>query len=113
MQKDVHDKGNSDTTGYGSQKSLAFTVAWMRSVLRKPNSSLKWTATETMWVDVGTKEMDLSHMRITVRRGTWSIRFSPESTKQDSSGMRCEEFPNTGAAIFSSRISAENYIWKI
>ena len=27
--KDVHEKGNSDTATYGSQKSLAFTVAWM------------------------------------------------------------------------------------
>ena len=33
--KDVHDKGNSDTASYGSQKSLAFTVAWIRSVLRR------------------------------------------------------------------------------
>ena len=43
--KDVHDKGNSDTASYGSQKSLAFTVAWMRQVLGKPNTALKWTAT--------------------------------------------------------------------
>ena len=27
--KDVHDKGNSDTSSYGTQKSLAFTVAWL------------------------------------------------------------------------------------
>jgi len=71
MQKDVHDKGNSDTTGYGSQKSLAFTVAWMRSVLRKPNSSLKCAATENMWVDAETKEMDLSHMQTKEMRCGW------------------------------------------
>jgi hypothetical protein len=59
--KDVHDKRNSDTPSFGSRKCLAFTVAWMRSVLRKPNTALKWTATENMWVDGGTKEMDLSH----------------------------------------------------
>ena len=46
--KDVHDKGNGDTATYGSQKSLAFTVAWLRSILRKPNTSLKWTSTENM-----------------------------------------------------------------
>ena len=27
--KDVHDKGDSDTSSYGTQKSLAFTVAWL------------------------------------------------------------------------------------
>ena len=46
--KDIHDEGNSDTAMYGSQKSLAFTVAWLRSILRKPNTSLKWTSTENM-----------------------------------------------------------------
>jgi hypothetical protein len=40
--KDVHDKRNSDTPSFGSRKCLAFTVAWMRSVLRKPNTALKW-----------------------------------------------------------------------
>ena len=53
--KDVHDKGSSDTSSYGTQKSLAFTVAWLRSVLRRPGTNLKWTATENMWVDGGTK----------------------------------------------------------
>ena len=31
--KDVYDKGGSDTPSYGAQKSLAFTVAWIRSML--------------------------------------------------------------------------------
>ena len=52
--KDVYDKGNSDTSSYGSQKSLAFTVAWLRSILRRPNTSLRWTATENMFADAGT-----------------------------------------------------------
>ena len=80
--KDVHDKGNSDTASFGSQKSLAFTVAWLRAVLRKPNTALKWTATENMWVDGGTKLMDLSHMRAVMKNGTWSISYSPEFVKQ-------------------------------
>ena len=80
--KDVHDKGNSDTATYGSQKSLAFTVAWMRSVLRKPNTCLKWTSTENMWVDGGTKLMDLTHMRSIMKKGSWSISYSPEFVKQ-------------------------------
>ena len=39
--KDVYDKNTSDTPTYGSQKSLAFTVAWIRQVLGKPNTLLK------------------------------------------------------------------------
>ena len=65
--KDVHDKGNSDTASYGSQKSLAFTVAWLRAVLSKPHTALKWTATENMWVDGGTKMMDLTHTHTCVQ----------------------------------------------
>lgn len=37
--KDVFDKGTSDTPLYGSQRSLAFTVAWLRSTLSRPR---KW-----------------------------------------------------------------------
>ena len=80
--KDVHDKGNSDTASYGSQKSLAFTVAWMRSVLKRPSTGLKWTAAENMWVDAGTKEMDLTHLRTILLAGTWSISYSPSFVKQ-------------------------------
>ena len=80
--KDVHDKGNSDTASYGTQKSLAFVVAWMRAVLRRPNTCLRWTATQNMWVDAGTKLMDLTHMRTTMRRGSWSITYSPDFVKQ-------------------------------
>ena len=75
--KDVHDKGNS-----GSQKSLAFSVAWLRSVFRRPNTALKWTATDNMWADGGTKEMDLSHMRKILGTGRWSILYSPDFVKQ-------------------------------
>ena len=77
--KDVHDKGNSDTPSYGSQKSLAFTIAWLRSVLRRPNSCLKWTATSNMWVDALTKDMDLQHLRKILLSGSWSISTAPSS----------------------------------
>ena len=73
--KDVRDKGNSDTSSFGSQKSLAFTVAWMRSVLKRPNTSLRWTSTSNMFCDAGTKYMDVTHLRETLRRGTWSITY--------------------------------------
>ena len=55
--KDTYDKGNSDTPSYGSQKSLAFTVAWLRGMIAKPNVALRWTATSNMFVDAGTKDM--------------------------------------------------------
>ena len=60
--KDVYDKNTSDTPSYGSQKSLAFTVAWLRNLLRREGTKLKWTSTENMWVDGGTKDMNLDHM---------------------------------------------------
>ena len=56
--KDVFDKSTSDTPSYGSQKSLAFTISWIRSQLRRPNVEIKWTATQNMLIDCGTKEMD-------------------------------------------------------
>ena len=80
--KDVFDKTNSDTTTYGAQKSMAFTVAWMRSQLRRPRTSLKWTSTENMWADGGTKQMDLSHMRRIMKAGQWSVSYCPSFVKQ-------------------------------
>lgn len=69
--KDMHDKGNSDTSSFGSQKSLAFTIAWIGSVLRCPNTALKWTAAANMCVDAGTNEMDLSHLRTIMELASW------------------------------------------
>lgn len=80
--KDVYDKTNSDTPSYGAQKSLAFTISWMRAELRRPNTSLKWTSTENMWVDGGTKLMDLGHMRRILAKGEWSVSYSPSFVKQ-------------------------------
>ncbi|CAK9084147.1 unnamed protein product [Durusdinium trenchii] len=80
--KDVYDKSNSDTASFGSQKSLAFTIAWLRSLLRRPNTALKWTATSNMFADAGTKMMSLDHLRKILSSGTWSISYSPEFQKQ-------------------------------
>ena len=80
--KDVHDKGNSDTSTFGAQKSMAFTVSWMRSQLRKPRTSLKWTSTENMWVDGMTKTMDLAHLRSIMLSGDWSVSYCPKFVKQ-------------------------------
>ena len=56
------DKCNSDTPAYGSQKSLAFTIAWLRSALRGDNTKMAWTSTQNMFADGGTKLMKLEHM---------------------------------------------------
>ena len=80
--KDVHDKSNSDTPSYGSQKSLAFSIPWMRSILRQPHTALRWTATSNMFLDALTKEMDVGHLRRIMQSGEWSITYSPEFVKQ-------------------------------
>ena len=80
--KDVYDKGNSDTPSYGSQKSLAFTVSRLRSVLRLPNTSLQWTGTDNMLIDALTKEMDLSHLHKVLQQGVWCAKFSKDFIKQ-------------------------------
>ena len=95
--KDVFDKCSSDST-YGSQKSLAFAVAWMRSILRRPGTSLKWTATENVIADGGTKVMDMHHLRTTLDRGRWSVKFNTDFIKGKSKVAKkkaepCVELP--------------------
>ena len=80
--KDTFDKGNSDTPSYGSQKSLAFSIAWLRGMLAKPNVSLRWTETSNMFVDAGTKDMCGAHMRDTLMAGEWSYRYNAKYVKQ-------------------------------
>ena len=76
--KDVFDKSTSDTPSYGSQKSLAFTITWIRGLLARCNVAIKWTATENMFIDCGTKEMESSHMRETLSKEEWSFRYDPD-----------------------------------
>lgn len=81
--KDVYDKGMSDTATYGSQKSLAFTIAWMREMFRRPRTTLSWTSTENMPCDCGTKEMDTSHLVKILNTGSWSVTYNPSYVKQN------------------------------
>ena len=81
--KDVYDKGMSDTATYGSQKSLAFTIAWMREMFRKPRTTLSWTSTENMPCDCGTKAMDTSHLVKILNTGCWSVTYNPSFVKQN------------------------------
>ena len=80
--KDVYDKGSSDTPSYGSQKSLAFSVSWLRFVLQRENTELKWTSTENMWVDAGTKDMSPEHIWRILESCRWCIKYSPTFVKQ-------------------------------
>lgn len=80
--KDVFDKSTSDTPSYGSQKSLSFTITWLRHVLRRGNTSLRWTSTENMWVDAGTKEMDSAHIVKILSSCRWCTKYSPTFVKQ-------------------------------
>ena len=91
--KDTYDKASSDTSSFGSQKSLAFTVAWLRAVLRRPNTSLRWTATANMFCDAGTKHMDVTHLQETLHRGEWCITYSPNFVKQVSKGKKVAKAP--------------------
>ena len=81
--KDVYDKGMSDTATYGSQKSLAFTIAWMRQMFRRPRTTLSWTSTENMPCDCGTEEMDTSHLVKILNTGSWSVTYNPSYVKQN------------------------------
>ena len=86
--KDVFDKGNSDTPSFGSQKSLAFTVSWLRSTLRRPNTALRWTATENMLIDALTKDMDPSHLHKVLEEGKWCVKYSSAFIKQTSKPLK-------------------------
>lgn len=73
--EDVHDRVGSDTSTYGNQKALAFTVAWIRQTLRQPRTGLRWTSTENLFVDSGTKDMSSQHMEDVLLRGSWSVKY--------------------------------------
>ena len=105
--KDVFDKGNSDTSTFGAQKSMAFTVAWLRVQLRKGRTALKWTSTENMWVDGGTKLMDLSHLRRILKAGEWCVSYSPLFVKQVYKAARKQSVPvSSGKELPGEVISA-------
>ena len=83
--KDVYDRCGSDTSTYGSQKSLAFTIAWLRAMLQRPNTVLRWTSTANMIIDCGTKEMDLEHLHRILHACEWSAKYVAAFVKQGKS----------------------------
>ena len=86
--KDAFDKSCSETPSYGSQKSLAFTISWIRSMLARCNTSMRWTATENMIVDSGTKELDPQHLHKILRDCKWCVQFSSQYVKQTSKSKK-------------------------
>ena len=86
--KDAFDKSCSETPSYGSQKSLAFTISWIRSMLARCNTSMRWTATENMIVDCGTKELDPQHLHKILRDCKWCVQFSSQYVKQTSKSKK-------------------------
>ena len=96
--KDTFDKCSSDTPSFGSQKSLAFTTTWIRSILRRPNTSLRWSATENMFVDAGTKEMDLSHLQDILTKGRWNACYSASFIKKSNKGGKKSSLLSADAA---------------
>ena len=108
--KDVYDKNTSDTPSYGSQKALAFTVAWVRDVLRRPRTSLVWTSTENMFVDAGTKDMKPDHMQQILTAGKWSVKFRPDFVKQSSRAQK-PAVVNDGEILVGQKMSPEDAIY--
>ena len=96
--KDTHDKVTKDSGGHGAQKSLAYTVGWLRQVVSRPNIRVRWTATENMIVDAMTKDMDRTHLQKTIERGTWSFTYNADFIKTKSktkAGFAPEPLPET------------------
>ena len=111
--KDTHDKVGSETTT-GSQKSLAYTIAWLRQVFRRPQASIRWTATENMFVDAGTKDMDTSQFRSVLTGGYWSIEYDPSFVKAKFRKAVKGVAPTlTVAELPGQKVTSDNAMYKL
>jgi hypothetical protein len=97
-------------SSHGQQKSLAFTVAWLRQQFRRPNIGLRWTATENMLIDALTKDMDTTHFRETLCRGFWSIEFDPKIVKPKHKAAR--KMYAIGAELPGLAVDVEDALYK-
>ena len=111
VDKDVYDKGSSDTPTYGAQKSLAFTVAWIRNMLSRPNTAFKWTSIENMFVDAGAKDMDLEHLHKILAKGRWSYVYDPSFVKQTSKGNKTKKASLADGALPGEPLTSESPIF--
>ncbi|CAK8990108.1 unnamed protein product [Durusdinium trenchii] len=96
--KDLFDKGNSDTATYGAQKSLGFTIGWIRATLARA-CTLKWTSTSNMFVDCGTKDMDESYLHRILASGRWCYTFNKAYVKQGKPSRKQLALSSSSAAL--------------
>ena len=80
--KDCYDRVSQDL-GFGTEIPRLHYCRY-RQQLRRPQTFYCWTTTQNMWVDGGTKYMDKTNFRKTLERGTWSVTYNEEFTKQTS-----------------------------
>ena len=79
--KDTHDKALSDTSTHGAQKSLAFSVGFLKQYFRQPATALRWVETENQLSDALTKDMEATWLCKTLDTGRWSISFCRETIR--------------------------------
>lgn len=79
----------SRDSGFETQKSLAFIAAALWQQLRRPQTT-DWT--QNMWVDGGAEHMDNTNLRKTLQRGTWSVTYNQQFTKQISRKNKNPEY---------------------
>ena len=89
------------------RKGLCFSIAWIRTELAKERTDLKWTNTENMFVDCGTKEMPADHVHRILSECRWSFRYSPDFVKQTIKSKKdgkkpAESLPTIGEPLDSS-----------
>lgn len=69
-------------------------------------ANLKWTNTENMLVDCGTKEMSAEHVHGILSECRWSLRYSPDFVKQTIKAKKggtkpAESLPTIGGPLDS------------
>ena len=79
--KDTHDRCKSDTSSHGAQKSLCFSVVFLKTFFRRKGTDLRWVETENMLSDALTKDMDRSWLKRVLCSGRWAITFHPEMVR--------------------------------
>jgi hypothetical protein len=79
--KDTHDKALSDTSTHGAQKSLAFSIGFLKRYFRQPATALRWVETENQLSDALTKDMEATWLCKTLSTGRWSISFCRETIR--------------------------------
>ena len=86
--KDTHDKCSSDTSSHGAQKSLAFTVGYLKQYFRRSSNSIRWVETENQLADCLTKDMDTQWFRQVLSKGQWCVTFRADIVRPKTAKLR-------------------------